>query len=45
MNQFRLKTRIGERPILFGIPKDEALDIDEEIDFKIAESLIKFNVS
>jgi CMP-N-acetylneuraminic acid synthetase len=26
---------------MFEIPKDEAWDIDEEIDFKIAESLGK----
>jgi CMP-N-acetylneuraminic acid synthetase len=31
--------RIGERPILFEIPRDEAWDIDEEVDFRIAEAL------
>ena len=31
--------RIGERPILFEIPKLEALDIDDELDFRLAESL------
>jgi CMP-N-acetylneuraminic acid synthetase len=29
--------RIGSRPMLFPIDKDEAIDIDEEIDFRIAE--------
>lgn len=31
--------RIGHRPLLHEIPKEEAADIDEEIDFKIAEFL------
>jgi CMP-N-acetylneuraminic acid synthetase len=31
--------RIGERPLLFEIPRLEAVDIDEEEDFVIAESL------
>ncbi|HEX3359339.1 MAG TPA: acylneuraminate cytidylyltransferase family protein [Tepidisphaeraceae bacterium] len=29
--------RIGDRPMLFPIEKSEAVDIDEEIDFRIAE--------
>ncbi|WP_291728290.1 cytidylyltransferase domain-containing protein [Bernardetia sp.] len=33
--------RIGKRPYLFSLPKHEAVDIDEEIDFKIAEFLFK----
>jgi CMP-N-acetylneuraminic acid synthetase len=32
-------SRIGERPILFEIPRDEAWDIDEEIDFRVVEAL------
>lgn len=32
-------SRIGERPLLFEIPPDEALDIDTEQDFRIAEAL------
>jgi len=32
-------TRIGARPILFEVPRDEAWDIDEEIDFEVASSL------
>lgn len=31
--------RIGERPILFEIPREEALDIDEEIDFRMVEAM------
>lgn len=33
--------RIGERPMMYEIPVEEALDIDEEIDFQIADLLIK----
>ena len=33
--------RIGERPILFEIDPSEAWDIDEEIDFAVAEMLLK----
>ncbi len=29
--------RIGERPLFFEIPRQEALDIDEEYDFRLAE--------
>jgi CMP-N-acetylneuraminic acid synthetase len=35
----RRGNRIGERPILFEIPRDEAWDIDEEVDFRVAEAL------
>jgi CMP-N-acetylneuraminic acid synthetase len=35
------KNRIGAKPILFEIPRDEAWDIDEEADFRIAELLYK----
>jgi CMP-N-acetylneuraminic acid synthetase len=35
----RLRNRIGERPLMYSIPKEEAWDIDEEIDFRIAELL------
>jgi CMP-N-acetylneuraminic acid synthetase len=31
--------RIGERPILFEVPREEALDIDEELDFRVVEAL------
>jgi CMP-N-acetylneuraminic acid synthetase len=32
-------TRIGARPLLFEIPRDEAWDIDEEIDFEVVSAL------
>jgi CMP-N-acetylneuraminic acid synthetase len=35
----RRGNRIGDRPILFEIPRDEAWDIDEEIDFQVVEAL------
>lgn len=31
--------RIGHRPLMFEIDRDEAWDIDEEVDFRIAEML------
>ena len=31
--------RIGYNPLLFEIDRDEAWDIDEEIDFRVAEFL------
>ena len=37
----RRGNRIGERPILFELPRDEAWDIDEELDFTIAEALYR----
>jgi CMP-N-acetylneuraminic acid synthetase len=33
--------RIGERPMLFELPRDEAWDIDDEADFRIAEALYR----
>lgn len=33
--------RIGERPLMFEIDKLEAWDIDEELDFKVAEYLFR----
>ena len=35
------RNRLGERPIMFEMDAREATDIDEELDFVIAESLIK----
>jgi CMP-N-acetylneuraminic acid synthetase len=32
--------RIGSHPLLFPIPAEEAWDIDEEIDFQIADFLL-----
>ncbi|MCZ8058047.1 MAG: acylneuraminate cytidylyltransferase family protein, partial [Microcystis sp. LE19-12.2C] len=33
------KNRIGYKPLLFEMDRDEAWDIDEEIDFLVAEFL------
>jgi CMP-N-acetylneuraminic acid synthetase len=33
--------RIGEKPLLFAIPSEEAWDIDEELDFTICDFLLK----
>jgi len=35
------RNRIGERPYLFEIPAEEAWDIDEPLDFEIAEFLMQ----
>ena len=35
------RNRIGERPFLFEIDSAEALDIDDELDFTIAEIILK----
>lgn len=33
--------RIGDRPLMFEIPREEAWDIDEEVDFAVAEFLME----
>jgi CMP-N-acetylneuraminic acid synthetase len=33
------RNRLGERPLMFEIDRIEAWDIDEELDFRIAEFL------
>lgn len=38
------KKRIGEKPYLFPMNKIEAIDIDEEEDFLIAEAIDKLNI-
>jgi CMP-N-acetylneuraminic acid synthetase len=35
------RNRLGERPYLFEIDRNEAWDIDEELDFQIVEFLMK----
>ena len=35
----RRGNRIGERPLLFEIDRERGLDIDEELDFTVAEAL------
>ena len=39
------KNRIGERPYMFEMDRDEAFDIDEELDFLMAELTIKHRLS
>lgn len=33
--------RIGATPLMFTVPRDEALDIDEEMDFRMADFLMR----
>ena len=40
-NLERRRNRLGERPYMFEIERDEAWDIDEELDFSICDLLIK----
>lgn len=40
-NLVQRRHRIGERPYLFEIDPDEAWDIDEEVDFKLVDLLLK----
>jgi len=35
------RNRLGERPFMFEIDREEALDIDEELDFTIADILMR----
>jgi CMP-N-acetylneuraminic acid synthetase len=35
------RNRIGERPLMFEIDRLEAIDIDEELDFQVAEILFQ----
>ena len=35
------RNRLGERPLMFAIPAEEAWDIDEEIDFTVADVLLR----
>jgi CMP-N-acetylneuraminic acid synthetase len=41
--EFR-RNRLGERPLMFEIPASEAWDIDEELDFLIADLLVRQNL-
>ena len=38
----KYRSRIGAKPLLVEIPKQEALDIDDEFDFKYAEQAMKY---
>ncbi len=35
------RNRLGERPLMFEVPSVEAWDIDEELDFTVAETLFR----
>ncbi len=39
------RNRLGERPLMFEIPRLEAIDIDEEEDFILAEALVRWKAS
>jgi CMP-N-acetylneuraminic acid synthetase len=39
------QNRIGERPLLVEVPPDEALDIDEESDFQLAQAVAAMRAS
>jgi CMP-N-acetylneuraminic acid synthetase len=40
-NLLAKRNRLGERPLMWAIPRLEAVDIDEESDFQIAEMLMR----
>jgi CMP-N-acetylneuraminic acid synthetase len=40
-NLTRKRHRIGDKPLMFEIDKDEAWDIDEELDFEMTDFLMK----
>ncbi len=40
-NLLARRNRMGERPLMFEIPRLEAIDIDEESDFEIADLLMR----
>ncbi len=40
-NLLARRNRLGERPLMFEIPRLEAVDIDEESDFEIADLLMR----
>jgi CMP-N-acetylneuraminic acid synthetase len=39
-NLLSRRNRLGERPLMFEIPRHEAVDIDDEFDFLIAENMM-----
>jgi CMP-N-acetylneuraminic acid synthetase len=43
-NLERKKHRIGDKPLMFEIPRLEAIDIDEETDFQLADLLMQARV-
>jgi CMP-N-acetylneuraminic acid synthetase len=43
-NLLARRNRMGERPLMFEIPRLEAVDIDEESDFQMAELLMRMQL-
>ena len=41
-NLMERRNRIGENPLMFEICRDEAWDIDEELDFLITDRLMQY---
>lgn len=39
------RSRIGSRPMMFELPRDEATDIDDELDFQLAERLYQLRTA
>ena len=39
------RNRLGEKPILFELGQEEAIDIDSESDFRLAEQLFNSRLS
>ena len=39
------RNRLGDRPMMFEISASEAWDVDEEIDFQMAETMLKLRKS
>jgi CMP-N-acetylneuraminic acid synthetase len=40
-NLLAKRNRLGERPLMYEIPRHEAVDIDEEFDFQLAEIMMR----
>ena len=40
-NLLSRRNRLGERPLMFEIPRHEAVDIDEEFDFQLADMMMR----
>ncbi|MCX6066995.1 MAG: acylneuraminate cytidylyltransferase family protein [Chloroflexi bacterium] len=40
-NLMQRRNRLGERPLMFEIPRNEAVDIDEEFDFQLADLMMR----
>ena len=40
-NLLAKRNRLGERPLMFEIPRHEAVDIDDEFDFQVADIMMR----